>query len=129
MDIECLPGGTMIESYNGPLAIENIKENNLLLTGSGKWRKVTATSVNYYNCSLFDIYVRGQRQIPLRITSNHPIAIALMSSYDKRDINRKRIPRQLVDLVWKRADEVKCGEWIVFPKPEEKHSLEQSQTM
>lgn len=83
----CFIAGTMIETQEGPRAIETLQAGDLVLTHRLRWRKVTTGHVRQYDGVLVGI----DSVLPYA-TGNHPF---------------------LVDGRWKRADSIERGEHVV----------------
>lgn len=122
-DLGCFPAETIIETYEGPKQIIDIKKGEKVLSGNGVWRDVLTTFTRPHNGDIYEITVRGQQQFKLSATPNHPILIAEMSEYIKANGSRPHQPRTFRGLIWKRADEIENGDWVVFPRPTPVHSL------
>lgn len=69
-EFQCCRPGTVIETAQGSLPIEQIRPGMLVLTHTGNWRPVIRTMARQYEGAL--IRVKGQ----LHVTPNHPVLTA-----------------------------------------------------
>ncbi len=77
----CELPGSLIFTKNGMVPIEAIKQGDLVLTHTGNFRRVSKLIVQDYNGTIYSIY-RKKDNIPINVTSEHPIYIA---TYHRRN--------------------------------------------
>ena len=72
----CFPKNTKINFYDGTYKnIEDIKQDDYIISGSGKKRKVTHIFKRKYNDDLYTFNLKYRNQFPLKCTKEHPIYI------------------------------------------------------
>lgn len=100
-EFECFPAGTLIATAYGHRAIDQIREQDPVLTHRGRWRPVTRTMSRQYHGDLCLIHAFGALSQPLRCTPEHPVA-----TYD----------RSTQATLWKPAAEVAEGDYLLLPR-------------
>lgn len=95
----CFPAGTKVVSNPSVEPIENIKVGQKVLADNGVFQTVTHTFRRFYRGKLITIQVSGIP--PLSVTPEHPFLVK------ERNTNY---------LVWKKAQEIKIGDYLVTPK-------------
>lgn len=67
----CLPPGEQVTTARGIVAIEDVREGDLVLTHKGRFRKVTGLESRPYSGDL--VVVKPSGMLPVRVTREHPI--------------------------------------------------------
>ena len=81
----CFVAGTLVLTNNGYKKIEDIKENDYVLTHTNKFQKVVKTMINNTN-HLYDVDTMSSE--PLKVTEEHPFYVR--EKFNKWN-NKKRI--------------------------------------
>lgn len=79
----CFPAGTKVITESGYKMIEEIRENELVLTHTGKFQRVLRTISREYKSNLIEIKANGRRKVIC--TPNHPFYVNLASDESKYD--------------------------------------------
>ena len=113
--VACLPPGEPILGME-PKAIEGLNFGNVVLSHDG-FATVTGTSVRNFHGELYEIKALGI--LPLRLTPEHPVLVAEVKTkyfrYPEKPYQYGR-RKKVVRLRWKRAEDVREGDYLVFPK-------------
>lgn len=100
---DCFPAGTMILTDRGYRAIEFIREGDMVLTHTGRYRRVYATMSAAKPVREVDI----QGVPTIRVTSEHPFyARSMLNVWDNA---RRRYVRTLRDATWISARDLRAG--------------------
>jgi site-specific DNA-cytosine methylase len=99
----CFPAGVMVLTDRGYIPIENIKLNDMVLTHTGKFRKVTATGHSLKETLL----LKGNTD--LETTENHPIYSADIDYY--RPHRGKQVKKLVGVGNWTAADRMTGKRW------------------
>lgn len=70
----CFPAKTQIKTDTGHKSIEDIRSDDVVLSHSGRWRRVTSIMSRNYSGDMVYILTNGRHK-PLICTPNHPIRI------------------------------------------------------
>jgi Fe-S cluster assembly protein SufB len=119
----CFVKGAQVRLANGFKKIEEIKIGDKVLTHKGRFREVYHTMKRPYKGKIFTISYYGNSKERLRVTEEHPL---LISKRTKKEYRNK-----LFKTEWTRADEVKIGDYVVYPiiqKETEKQFIEHQTT-
>jgi len=111
----CFPKGTKIVTPFGWKPIEQIKEGDLVISGEGNIRRVTATfRREAHNEEFVTIYPLGMP--PIKCTGNHEIYAVGKSPKEKSnrglslyELYRKEHPKKV------KASDLKVGDYLVIP--------------
>ncbi|MFZ2202698.1 MAG: thiamine pyrophosphate-dependent enzyme [Microgenomates group bacterium] len=109
----CLLPGELIHSQNGINPIETIKIGDHVLTHTGKLQKVTEVYKHKYEAEIFHITTKCFGTVAL--TPEHPVLTV------RRQHKKKHNADFQSD--WVRAAQLKKGDYLVFPVPQETHDL------
>lgn len=96
----CFPGSSRVATSRGYVPIQDIRPGEIVLTHTGRWRRVDAVSVREYSGPLQAIKTSGNFAA-LRCTPNHPIRVCNPSDQT---------------YAWKEAQEVVPGDYAVMPR-------------
>lgn len=96
----CFPAGQEVLTSTGSKPIEQIKNNDMVVSHTGRIRKVLKTIEREYKGSLYCFSSYGSAE-PIICTSDHPIRI-----YEKKTQK----------YTWKKASEIDIDDRLVFPK-------------
>jgi hypothetical protein len=96
----CFPAGQQVLTSTGCISIEDIKENDTVISHSGRLRKVMAVIERDYKGPLYHIYSYGSND-PIICTPDHPIR-----TYDQTSQKYS----------WKKASDITDTDKVVFPK-------------
>ena len=96
----CFPPGQEVLTDKGSSPIQNIKPEMCVLTHSGRYRRVLGVLNRKYKGPLVTIHSSGTFE-PLKCTPNHPLRVLLAEDQT---------------YVWKKAEDVKKGDYLCFPK-------------
>ena len=99
-EYECFPAGSGVLTPNGISSIESLAVGDLVVSHSGRSRKILATMSKQYTGELYKISSIGSG-IPIVCTPEHPIRILDPESHS---------------YLWKAAKEITVGDLVVFPK-------------
>lgn len=99
-EYECFPPGTLIATPHGQVPIEQLRTGDVVISHSGRARKVQGVMAKLYVGALTVIATYGNRK-PLRCTPNHPV---------------RYFDPQTKQHSWKEAGEVRRGDWLVMPR-------------
>lgn len=124
----CLVPGTLVETINGPIKIEDLTESDLVLTHKGTYEKVSAKSYKKYSGSMVEIKLGTFDSI--FATGNHPF-YAIKSakctkggrhSICKPNCNYKNQkcenkPYAFYELEWTKAEDLRLKDFIAYPRP------------
>ncbi len=151
----CLPAGSYITMADGTIKpIELVQQADLVLSHTGRKRRVTSTMRRRHEGSVFRFKVYGFRR-ELILTGNHPLWLvdggqlqcAPVSSSPSAWTTKSLVARQrhCTPLVkaesvgcatctvvpsysfgWRRADEAQVGDYLAFPIPSEEDDTVQS---
>ena len=110
----CVTSGTKILTDNGYCNVEDIKQDDFVVTMDGKINNVYLTHENFNNKPIVEIGVLGQFN-KLSCTENHPIFI---KRYDKKPSGRNwfKIKNNIPDTRIIDASDVKIGDYVFIPK-------------
>lgn len=95
-------------TVNGYVAIENIKVDDLVLTHTGNWRKVTELCRHRYTGLVHKFTINGLPEFPA-LTPNHPLFATAFS-----EANHEEFEANPPD--WKRADALNVGDSLYCRK-------------
>lgn len=106
-----------IYTSNGVEEIQNIKIGDSVLTHAGRMNEVSDVYVRQYCGDIVNIAPKNYGFKPISVTPEHPILI----------IRRNDIEDDLWNFVgkpvWVEASSIRDGDFMVFPKPKDLHSL------
>jgi intein/homing endonuclease len=111
----CVPKGTVIITRNGWKFVEEISPGDFVLSGDGRFHKVTETFVRPYNGEL--VRIKARYILPILLTPEHPI---LTANVKRIHVSNKPTRYNFkVEYIWKPASEVKVGDYLVVPVQKE----------
>ena len=106
----CFVAGTNILTETGYKNIEDIKVGDFVLTHTNNWEKVL--TVGGKIADTFELKAQGM--LPTQTTFEHPYLVKTMS---RKWSNEKRTSERVFsDSEWKKAGELKKGDFIAIPK-------------
>ncbi len=106
----CFVAGTKILTETGYKNIEDIKVGDFVLTHTNNWEKVL--TVGGKIADTFELKAQGM--LPTQTTFEHPYLVKTMS---RKWSNEKRTSERVFsDSEWKKAGELKKGDFIAIPK-------------
>ena len=115
-EYECFPPGTDIITIDGVKSIEDIRKGDVVLTHTGRWRKVTAVMSRHYKGPMTVLRTYGNSK-PLVSTPNHPVYSQQYTDSTRGNLGVK------VKYDWVRADLLRGSmqneyhaDRVVFPK-------------
>jgi intein/homing endonuclease/glycosyltransferase involved in cell wall biosynthesis len=101
----CLLPGTPIDTKSGPKNIEDINVNDMVMTHTGKYQKVTKITSRHINEDIYNMRRLGSFE-PISSTGNHPILISKNNQTAK----------------WIGMEDVEKGDKVLIPKIKESFS-------
>lgn len=104
---QCLPAGEQIFTINNFKNIEDVEVGDEVLTHDGSFCKVTSLMKNDFNGKMVTIDAYGYHK-DVNCTYNHPVYIV----------------RNNKDPVWMDAEDVKVGDYLVFPRYNQEKDVE-----
>lgn len=109
----CFLEGNLILTKEGWVDVKNIKNNDLVVTHNGNLQKViNLFQTNHLEFNKTTIKLKGW-ETPITCTDNHPFLIyPVTKSTGIRWFKQFKIH----DKLWKRADEIKNGDYFLIPK-------------
>ena len=93
----CVPPSTPIMTIGGPKPMSEIRVGDMVLTHTGKFRRVTRLFSRMYTGKLYTFKTSGN-PVPLTTTEDHPILVYLAD-----------------ELTWSFANEIEAGEHLTRP--------------
>lgn len=114
----CVLPGALVSSRT-PRPIESVKPGEEILGSSGITERVEAVAVHQYNGGIRTIRARGV--LPLAVTDEHPILVypAIFHKPNRSGWAwRQRAAPSGEEPVWKRADEIVAGDFLLCPLPQ-----------
>ena len=115
----CFIAGTRVRTDKGEKLIEDIEMGDKVLTHKGRYRSVYNTMKRPYKGKVYSIKYWGDSEATLNVTEEHPLFICKRERKEYR--NAKFTPE------WVTADQVKVGDYLVYPihnKETEKEIIE-----
>ena len=106
----CFVAGTNILTETGYKNIEDIKTGDFVLTHTNNWEKVL--TVGGKIADTFELKAQGM--LPTQTTFEHPYLVKTMSR--KWNNEKRTSERVFSDSEWKKAGELKKGDFIAIPK-------------
>jgi len=100
----CLLPGELIITRNGLKQIENMEAGDIVYTHKGNWRHVTKKMSRNYHEDIHEFYTYGVYE-KLKITKDHPV-LSIRTKNIREDRPKK----------WRRAEEIRVGDYIAFPR-------------
>jgi replicative DNA helicase len=109
----CYEKGTKIYTRQGLKNIEDIKVSDSVWTHIGNLKEVYKVMKNVYSGEMRKFSIVGQtKNTENWVTSNHPILV-----YEKENIKYIKNRREfLKEPIWKKAGEIREGDYLLFPK-------------
>jgi Fe-S cluster assembly protein SufB len=104
----CHPAGTMVETSEGEKPIEDIREDDSVLTHSGRFRNVEGTQERSHKGHIYDIEFWGDSTRNLTLTPGHPVLIC------RRE--RDRESNKDWSTQWVEAKDVEKKDYMVVPR-------------
>jgi hypothetical protein len=95
----CFVPGTNVSTINGIIPIENVKENDYVLTHSNRYRKVVKTMNKIHKGDIYKISSYGSN-VPIYCTPEHPF----------------RTTNDGISYEWKEARDLTTDDLLCFPK-------------
>lgn len=111
----CFQGDTPILTSTGFREIQDIVPGDTVVSHTGKEQKVLNTQKKIFSGEMYSIHGMGFKKI--EVTDEHPFLVASLGESHKfaQDFLRGKQPI----FSWKKACELKVGDRLVLPKPEE----------
>ncbi len=106
----CFLAGAKVRTRNGEKAIETVEVGDEVLTHRGRYRRVYHTMKRPYHGNIYNIRFYGDSGRTLRVTAEHPLLVASREKPNERN--------QEFQPVWKCAENVKVGDYLVIPVPQ-----------
>lgn len=106
----CFIEGAQVRTRTGEKPIEDIRVGDEVLTHQGRYRRVYNTMKRPYHGDIYNIRFYGDSGRELQVTAEHPLLVA--SREKKTERNKEFKP------VWKFAENVKVGDYLVIPVPQ-----------
>lgn len=103
----CFTAGAMIETTTGRKVIEEIDQNDKVLTHAGRFRKVNHLQKRKFTGDLYRIKYYGDSTETLELTEEHPILRVKRQRWNERN---KRWKRE-----WVKPGELNKGDYLVVP--------------
>ncbi len=103
----CFTKGTIVETLEGQKEIQDIKENDLVLTHTSTYKPVKENQKIKYSGDLYKIKYYGNSEEIIEATSEHPFLIV------KRE--KKEYKNNEYKPLWKSASEIKRGDYLAIP--------------
>jgi formate hydrogenlyase subunit 6/NADH:ubiquinone oxidoreductase subunit I/intein/homing endonuclease len=98
----CVPPSTPITTIDGVKPMSKIRVGDMVLTHTGKFRRVTRLFSRNFTGKLYTFWTSGNPE-PLTTTEDHPILV-----FDGREVS------------WSLANEIKCGLFLTRPTVSER---------
>jgi len=110
----CFREGTLLQTVKGYVPIENIKVNDMVVSGFGRVKKVTETHKNHYFGPMASLkHMLSQEEIS--VTYNHAfLAVCPKRGKDKRFLKHNSNPENWAP-VWTRCDKLTTDHYLVYP--------------
>lgn len=103
----CFVKGTPIKTINGAKKIEEIKENDIVLTHTGTYKKVYNTMKRNHNGTLCTIKYYGDTRQEIKITGGHPVLAVKRQKYEYK--NSEWEPK------WVEAGQLEKYDYVAIP--------------
>lgn len=107
--LPCHPGGTALYTRKGLYAIEDMSENDIVYTHTGKEQRVSGTTERYYNGKMIEFVPRGSE--PIESTEDHPWYV--VPTYGKRFTT---LDTSKLTPVWVNAQNIQEGDLFTIPR-------------
>ena len=107
----CLTSDTNILTKNGTKPIKDISVKDKVISHTGKFKKVIATSKRKVNENIYHITPYGTNKT-IKITGEHPV-YAIQRNNQKKDIGQYFINTKES---WVKAKDLKKGDCVIMPK-------------
>lgn len=104
----CFLSGARVRTIDGEKCIQDIRVGDKVLTHKGRYRSVYHIMQRPYKGKIYTITYYGDNDASLHVTAEHPLLVSRRKKKEYRNTVFERI--------WIRADEVKVGDYLVYPK-------------
>lgn len=103
----CFTKGNIVQTISGEKEIQNIKENELVLTHTSTYKPVIKNEKIKYSGDLYKIKYFGDTSKEIEATSEHPFLIVKREKEEYKNINWNPL--------WKTASEIRKGDYLAIP--------------
>jgi len=122
--VQCLPAGSFVLSNPEPKAIEKLNKDDLVLSSSGVFKRVTHTFKRFYKGEL--IFVKPAGLVGSFLTPEHPILVvrSIKCPYKRKNHYCRPYSKRMVagkkywidyKPEWVEAKDLKIGDFVCFP--------------